>query len=104
MGKFSYRKHTIVIKLTRNYGHSVKYKLIEIYKNTEPKGILAEMIHKVAFENPSSNILCVNVFFSASGPWCYITAERFGRRWEFCDVPKCGKYRVYRIKCDFFPL
>ena len=90
MGQFSYRKHTIVIKLTRKQGHSVKYLSIEIYKITEPKGILAEMIHEVAFENP----LCVNAFFSEPGPWCY-NAEGTSPRYELCDVPRCGKYTYF---------
>lgn len=25
-------------------------------------------------------------------PWCYTTDPR--RRWEYCDIPFCGKYRI----------
>ena len=30
------------------------------------------------------------------GPWCFTTDPN--TRWEYCDVPKCGEYRLIALK------
>lgn len=32
-------------------------------------------------------------------PWCYTTDPN--KRWDFCDIPYCCKYRSYLTLCDY---
>ena len=39
---------------------------------------------------------CRNPGGLGSQPWCY--TEDHNMRWEYCDIPKCGKYCVHILK------
>ena len=41
---------------------------------------------------------CRNPGGLGSQPWCY--TEDHNMRWEYCDIPKCGKYilNIYNVK------
>ena len=49
--------------------------------------------------NPDiSNYPHINKYCGGGRPWCYTTDPN--KRWEYCDIPKCGEYGVviYYIK------
>ena len=37
-------------------------------------------------------VYCRNPGGLGERPWCFLTDTH--QRWEYCDIPKCGKYGV----------
>ncbi len=57
----------------------------EPHPQTIPEGVFPEMAGAAA--------LCRNPGGTEPFPWCYTTDPLV--RWQYCDIPLCGKYDIY---------
>ena len=57
-------------------------------QSSPPKDIFPEMVN--------SGNHCRNPGGTESSPWCYTTDSSV--RWQYCDIPKCGKILSIRKK------